>query len=175
MATTLPTPIEFQLPDGWLPAPPDEVGAPAAAFVALHPASADRQLANFTANITIAGEVRGDGAALTAIADESVARLSAGAKVRVANRVLTESSAVPGLSQVLNVATRHQGAVHQLIQCQAYLDLRDAANPANRVVIELGLTATANQIESLVDDFQSFVRTVKPAIVDHDDTTSAQV
>lgn len=163
MATTLPTPIEFQLPDGWTPAPPDEVGAPGAAFVALHPASTDRRMADFTANITIAGEVRGDGTSLTDIAEESVARLSTGAQVRVASRVDVASSAVPGLSQVLNVAIRHQGEVHQLIQCQAYLDLKDAADPAKRVVIELGLTATANQIESLVGDFQSFVRTVKPA------------
>jgi hypothetical protein len=162
VATTVPTPIEFQLPDGWLPAPPDEVGAPAAAFVALHPASADRQLAGFTANITIAGEIRDDGAPLTQLAEESVARLSTSATVRVASRVTDTSTTVPGLSQVLNIATRHGNAVHQLIQCQAYLDLTDATTPATRVVIELGLTATATQIQSLLPDFQSFIRTVRP-------------
>ncbi|MCX5129755.1 hypothetical protein OOK25_39665, partial [Streptomyces sp. NBC_00347] len=59
MPTTLPVPIEFRLPEGWQPAPPDEVGAPGVAFVALHP----QPDSGFTANITIDGEYlagRGD-------------------------------------------------------------------------------------------------------------------
>ncbi|MQA11885.1 MAG: hypothetical protein GEU98_25750, partial [Pseudonocardiaceae bacterium] len=67
MATTIPIPVNFRLPDGWQAAAPDEVGAPGAAFVALHPASRT----DFTANITISGEYRPDEAALTDIADES--------------------------------------------------------------------------------------------------------
>ncbi|WP_409469332.1 hypothetical protein [Streptomyces sp. HC307] len=37
MPTALPVPIQFELPEGWRPAPPDEAGAPRAAFVARHP------------------------------------------------------------------------------------------------------------------------------------------
>ncbi|MFI5617659.1 hypothetical protein [Streptomyces sp. NPDC051567] len=83
MPTTLPLPIEFRLPEGWFPAPPDEVGAPGVAFVALHP----RPDAGFTANITIAGEYRPDGATLENIADASVERLrEATGSVVVAHR-----------------------------------------------------------------------------------------
>lgn len=162
MATTLPVPIEFRLPDGWTPASPDDVGAPGVAFVALHEGSRDKPMANFTANITMAGKLSGQDSSLTQLADESVARLGAAAQVQVADRTEAGTDGVPALSQVLNVTTQHGGETHQLIQCQVYLDLKDQADEAKRAVIELGLTATANQIEGLVGDFQSFVRTVAP-------------
>lgn len=158
MATTLPVPIEFRLPDGWQPAPPDEVGAPGVAFVALHPASRD----DFTANITISGELRPDDASLASIADESVDRLSQGAVVSVANRTEVGSAEVPGLTQVLNVSTSIAGKARDLVQCQVYLSVQDAEEPARRAIVELVLTATPNQLNTVVGDFQQFVSTVRP-------------
>lgn len=160
MATTLPVPIEFRLPDGWKAAPPDEVGAPGAAFVALHPASRD----NFMANITIAGKLRPDEAPLTEIADESVDRLrQATTAVQVTNRAEVGSPAAPGLAQVLNMTADINGIERSLIQSQVYLSMLDVDDPRKRAVIELALTATPDQLRSVLDDFRDFVRTVRPA------------
>ena len=79
MATTLPVKISFSLPDGWQAAPPDEVEAPGAAFVALHPATSDEGV---TANLTIAGRMRNDSATMWDIAAESVQRLGQAGTVR---------------------------------------------------------------------------------------------
>src|SRR5207302_11252094 len=97
MAGQLPVPIQFKLPDGWEPAPPDEVGAPSAAFVALNTATRG---AGFTANITIDGSVRAEG--LTAMADESVRELGEAVRaVTVAHRQEIGSADAPGLTQDL--------------------------------------------------------------------------
>src|SRR2546425_13324770 len=101
MPTTLPVPIEFELPEGWRAAPPDEVGAPGAAFIALHP-QPDH---GFTANITIDGEYRPDGATLVEIAHESVERLrQAAASIVVTGRREIGSAGAPGFTQTLAVS-----------------------------------------------------------------------
>ncbi|MGH3494251.1 MAG: hypothetical protein ACRDRL_20240, partial [Sciscionella sp.] len=98
MASTLPVPIEFSLPQGWQAAPPDEVGAAEAAFVALHPASSK----GFTANITISGEVRSDGASLVQVADEAVGRLQRNfGEVALGTRKEAGSGENPGLTQAV--------------------------------------------------------------------------
>ncbi|QNS05812.1 hypothetical protein [Streptomyces xanthii] len=159
MATTLPVPIEFELPDGWHAAPPDEVGAPGAAFVALHP-GAD---AGFTANIAIDGEYRPDDAPLAALADASVAQLRAsGARVEVVERSEKGSAQAPGLLQELAVTAAVSGVLRELVQTQVYLGVLDVADPHRRVVIRLVLTATEAQHPTVLDDFQAFVRSVRP-------------
>lgn len=159
MATELPVRIEFRLPDGWTPAPPDEVDAPDAAFVALHP----RTAGGFTPNITIAGQHRPDDASLDAIADESVRRLghSVGT-TQVRNRTETGSTEAPCLTQVLDILTKRQDAPGALVQCQVYLSMLDVHEPAKRAVIQLVLTCTREQLDGEIGDFQEFVRTVRP-------------
>lgn len=160
MATTLPVRIEFQLPEGWKAAPPDEVGAPGAAFVALHPASSD----NFMANIAISGELRPDAASLAEIADESVARMrNTVSTVRVADRREVGTAEAPGLTQVLNLSAEIEGVQRDLVQSQVFLAMLDVDDPQKRAVVELVLTATPKQLPSVVTDFQSFVRTVRPS------------
>src|SRR3954453_9048918 len=95
MPPKLPVQIPFALPNGWQAGPPDEVGAPGAAFVALHPASID---GGFTANITISGEMRNDGATLSEIAAESVPRLEQAGTVRVIKKVDAGTPDIPGLT-----------------------------------------------------------------------------
>ena len=125
MTTTLPIKISFSLPDGWQVAPPDEVGAPGVAFVALHPASMDE----FTANITIAGRVRNDSASLWQIADESVRRLEQAGPVEVIKKREAGTAVVPGLTdapgvvQNLRLSTTLRGEPLELLQSQAYLGL----------------------------------------------------
>ncbi|WP_405798146.1 hypothetical protein [Streptomyces sp. NBC_01506] len=159
MPTTLPVPIEFELPEGWRPAPPDEVGAPGAAFVALHP----HPDAGFTANITIDGEVRPDAATLPEIAHESVERLSqAATSVVVTGHREVGSTDAPGFTQTLAVSAVVGGVPRDLVQSQVYLSMLDVADPGKRAVTRLVLTATASQLPDVVDDFQEFVRTVRP-------------
>ncbi|NEB06193.1 hypothetical protein [Streptomyces sp. SID13726] len=160
MATTLPVPIEFALPAGWRAAPPDEVGAPGAAFVALHP----RSDAGFTANIAIDGEHRPDGATLSEIADRSLARLRGpGATVVLTDRRDMGSAEAPGLVQKLTISGGVGGLSRDLVQTQVYLSLLDVADPHNRMMIRLVLTVTAAQYSEVLGDFEEFVRTVRPS------------
>ena len=159
MASTLPTPIEFRLPDEWRPASPDDVGAPTAAFVALvsHPVD------GFTANVTIDGELRRDTAPLASLADESVEQLRAAAgSVTVLDRAEVGSASAPALTQTLRVTAPVNGDERDLVQAQVYLSMPDSADPATHAVIRLVLTAGAAQYEAIRPDFQWFVSTVRP-------------
>jgi hypothetical protein len=157
VATDLPVRIEFSLPEGWQPAEPDEVGAPGVAFVAVHPASAD----GFTANLTIAGQLRDPELPMEQIADESVQRLEeAVGAVEVRRRVEVGTADAPGITQVLDLAI---GTGNPLVQCQVYVSMRDADDPRRRAVLELVLTCTPEQLDEVFADFQDFVRSVRPA------------
>ncbi|MEV2217922.1 hypothetical protein AB0H86_41945 [Streptomyces sp. NPDC050997] len=159
MPTTLPVPIQFELPEGWRAEPPDEAGAPGAAFVAryLQPD------AGFTANITIDGEYRPDATALSEIAHESVGRLrQAATSVEVTGHHEIGSADAPGFTQTLAVSAVVSGVHRDLVQSQVYLSMLDVADPHKRAVIRLVLTATASQCPYVLGDFQDFVRTVRP-------------
>jgi hypothetical protein len=159
MPTTLPVPIEFRLPEGWLAAPPDQVGASDVAFVALYPQSD----AGFTANITIDGEYRPDAATLEEIADASVQRMYEIAEsVVVGHRNKVGSSDAPGLTQKLTFSAVAGGAPRDLVQFQVYLSMLDVRDPRKRAVIRLALTVTQQQYDAVLGDFQEFVRTVRP-------------
>ncbi|WP_405882875.1 hypothetical protein OG762_32505 [Streptomyces sp. NBC_01136] len=145
--------------EGWHAAPPDEVGAPGAAFVALHPPSD----AGFTANITIDGEYRPDAATLPEIADESVQRLGqAATSVEVTERREVGSADAPGLTQTLAFSAVVGGRHRDLVQSQVYLAMLDVADPRKRSVVRLILTATQSEHPAVLDDFRDFVRTVRP-------------
>jgi hypothetical protein len=173
VATTLPTPIEFRLPEGWRPAPPDEVGAPSVAFVALHP-HPDH---GFTANITIDGELdtAGTDVPLTELADASIRTLRVGgADVTLADRSDVGAGDAPGLTQTLTLRATVNGEPRELVQAQVYLAMLDTgpgaapdtdpdtAAPGRRAVVRLVLTASAGQFQAVLPDFQWFVWTVRP-------------
>lgn len=164
MPTMLPVSIEFKLPEGWQPAPPDEVGAPGVAFVALHP----HPDAGFTANITIDGEYRPDEATLEEFADASVDRLREVAQaVEVAARRAIGSPDSPGLTQRLSF-TALTGHVHRdLVQSHVYLSMLDIDDPNKRAVIRMVLTATAAQHDDVLENFQEFLRSVGPDSTTH--------
>jgi hypothetical protein len=159
MVTELPVRIEFSLPDGWQAAPPDEVGAPGVAFVAVHPASTGSAANGFTANLTIAGEIRDPALPMTTIADESVRRLETVAEsVRVRDRTDLGHGDAPGITQVLDI---EMGQGNRLAQHQVYLAMNDVHD--QRTVLELVLTCTPEQLDDVLSDFQQFVGTVRPA------------
>lgn len=155
MATQLPVRIEFRLPDGWKAAPPDEVGAPGAAFVALHSGSADH---GFTANITVAGQIRAPNLSLDALGDESVRRLTeAMDSVSLRERTHAGSAATPAMTQLLDLTTTTNQRTLNLIQNQVYLSVRDMDEPAVHATLEFTLTCTPNQVTTVLDDFRTFV------------------
>ncbi|SNR28615.1 hypothetical protein SAMN06265360_101238 [Haloechinothrix alba] len=157
MATTLPVPIEFTLPEGWQSAAPDEVGAPGVAFIALHPESRDE----FTANITVSGELRTDDALLAGIADEAVAHLEQTASVELQNRTEVGTPDAPGLTQVLILSTTVGESQLDLALSQVFLSIADAEEPHKRAILQLTLTARTTQFDAVVGDFQQFVRTIR--------------
>ncbi|MEX2981325.1 hypothetical protein [Streptomyces sp. C36] len=159
MATALPVPIEFRLPEAWLPADPEGDGASGVAFAAVH-RQAD---AGFTANITIDGEYRPDTATLDELADESVERLREVAdSVVVTHRREVDYPDAPALIQRLAFSTGTDDARRDLVQSQVYLPMLDLADSRKRAVVRLALTATAAQHDTVLGDFQDFVRTVRP-------------
>lgn len=160
MATTLPVPIQFELPEGWVAAPPDEIGAPGAAFVALHP---DAQPTGFTANITIGGEFRPDPASLEDIADESIERLAESTTAAtLGSRNEFGDAGAPGLTQLVRIREQVGGVERALTQCQVYLSMSDVDDERKRVVLQLALTATEEQLRDVLEDFQRFVASVRP-------------
>jgi hypothetical protein len=160
MATTLPVPIEFELPHGWVAAPPDEVGAPGAAFVALHP---DPRPAGFTTNITIGGDFRPDQASLADIADESVERLAASTTEAIlGSRNEFGDAEAPGLTQLVRIRERIGGVERALAQCQVYLSMSDVDDARRRVVLQFALTAAEDRLGEVVGDFHRFVASVRP-------------
>lgn len=157
MVTELPVRIEFSLPDGWQAAPPDEVGAPGIAFVALHPVPGGGN--GFVANLTIAGQIREPVVPMATIADESVRRLDGVAEsVLVRDRAEFDVGGAPGMTQVVELA---MGGGKRLLQTQVYLPMSNSLG--QRAVIELVLTCTPEQIDDVRSDFEEFVGTVRPA------------
>ncbi|WP_327413642.1 hypothetical protein [Streptomyces sp. NBC_01233] len=158
MPTTLPVPIEFRLPEGWLPARPEGFD-PGVAFAAVHP----QPDAGFTANITVDGGFPKDGVTLAEIADASVERLREFAEsVEVVHRREVGSEDAPALTQRLSFSAVADGARHELVQSQVYLSLVDTGDPHKRAMIRLALTATTARHDEVLEQFQDFVRSVRP-------------
>lgn len=159
MATQLPIRIEFRLPDGWNSAPPDDVGAPGAAFVAVYGTPSE----GFTPNITISGELRPDAATLDDIADESIARLRESVdSVRLRKRAEAGTADAPGLTQALDLDAMVQGERRSLVQVQVFLSVQDQQDASKRAVLDLIMTCALEQLDDVLGDFQEFVRTVRP-------------
>lgn len=158
MVTQLPVPIAFSLSEGWHPVAPDEIGAPAAAFVALHPSSAGN---GFTANITVGGQEHPPEVTLEQLADESAQRLSDPRRPCLRGRADVGTPQAPGLTQTLDIVTEGTPPLH-LVQSQVYLSMHDVDSPRH-VVVELMLTCTPEQLDTVLGDYQKFVASVHPA------------
>ncbi|MCF1596910.1 hypothetical protein [Streptomyces muensis] len=167
MPGTLPVPLSIELPEGWQSAPPEEVGAPQAAFVALHMASRGQ---GFMPNITVTGHTLDGSASLHGLAEESVRRLRehVGA-VEVVKRTEVGTSPAPGLIdapgivQNLRIQATVNGQPMELAQSQFILVLEDERRRGERAEIEIALTARTSQLQDVLEDFQRFVSTLRPA------------
>ncbi|HKS43994.1 MAG TPA: hypothetical protein VJT49_02555 [Amycolatopsis sp.] len=159
MATTIPVPIEFSLPEGWRAVPPDAVNAGEAGFVALHPPA----LKGFTPNITIGGELHDRGVTLSQLADEALERLRRGAPdVRPGRRNEVGSVGGPGLTQAVRLSLLLNNQPEQLVQLQVFLGMRDTGDESRYAVLQIVLSALAEQFDQVVGDFQKFLSTIRP-------------
>lgn len=167
MPGTLPVPLDVELPQGWQSAPPDEVGAPQAAFVALHMASRGQ---GFMPNITVTGRVLEGASSLHSLAEESVRRLRehVGA-VEIVKRTEVGTSPAPGLIdapgivQNLRIRATVNGQPMELAQSQLLLVLENERRRSERAEIEIALTARTTQLQDVLEDFQTFISTLRPA------------
>ncbi|MFI7342963.1 hypothetical protein ACIBUY_34080 [Streptomyces sp. NPDC050085] len=160
MPAQLPTAVDFQLPEGWSPASPETCDSFGVSFAALHPHPDD----GFTANITLDGEVPARDTPLTDLADTSLELLAQTAEsVHVVDRREVGPADAPALVQrvVLEAAVEHER--RDLAQTQVYLPLVDTDDPHKYAVIKLALTSTTEQHHEVLEDFQAFVRTVRPS------------
>lgn len=160
MVTTLPVPIEFSLPPGWRSVSPDEVDAPEAAFVALHP---EKIKEGFTPNITITGNVHEDGATLVQIGDEAVERLRSTARdVQLGRRNEIGTEEDPGLTQAVKLSIDLQGRPQEVYQFQVFLIMPDRRDPRVRAVLQVVLSALPDQFPAVIEDFQQFLSSITP-------------
>jgi hypothetical protein len=139
--------LEFAPPPGWRPVDPATVGAHDADVVLLHDASRTDFTANITATMSEASE------SIVDVANDSVARL----RSTFGDVVLLRRNEIDpdGLAQVI----RLRGAGRDLVQTQVHLLLPGAPG----VLVQLVLTATPDQLDDVVDDFQQFVANLRPA------------
>ncbi|RST06157.1 hypothetical protein EF910_10540 [Streptomyces sp. WAC07149] len=155
MPTTLPVPIAFTLPAGWQPVP----AFPDVAYAAVHP----QPDSGFTANITVDGGLPKEDVTPAELADASVERLREfAASVVVTHRQELGSVDAPALAQRVTFSAVAGDGRRDFVQSQVYLFLPDGEDPRKRALVRLALTSTADQYESVLEDFQDFVRTVRP-------------
>jgi len=143
-------PITFRVPSGWLPVPPEKVGAPDSVFIAVH----ERPDDGFTASIT-ACEQPGcaepeavAAAALDALRAEGVDVVDVG-RERVGSSI----------TQVARLSLRVDGRSLELTQAQVYLSFTDE-HSGTGVLLRLVLTATRRRFDALLGDFQYLVWTL---------------
>ncbi|GAA3222546.1 hypothetical protein MTQ10_01315 [Streptomyces sp. XM83C] len=158
MPATLPTPIEFRMPQGWLPARPGEVENAPVAFAAVHPHPDN----GFAANITIDGDMQMVTVALSDLADAAVERLREVAEsVTVVGRRDVATAGAPSLIQRLAFTAAVHGVRRDLAQTQVYLSVPDARDARRRAVIRLVLTASAAQHDEVLGEFQDIIRSIR--------------
>ncbi|MFI0243171.1 hypothetical protein [Streptomyces sp. NPDC016845] len=156
----LPVPVEFQLPDGWAPASSESIDAFDVAFAALHP----HPDAGFAATITIDEEILASDVSLPDLADEAVQRLKQFAEsLQVVDRRGVGPTDTPALVQRVLLTTAVQDELRELVQTQVYVPLASIEDPHTHVVIKLALTATRGQLPEILQEFEDFVRTVRPS------------
>lgn len=155
----VPPPVTISLPTGWSPAPIDAVQAAGIGFLALY----QRPDTGFTANITLGTQTVTERDAVTAMADAAVLRLQATEQdVTVRHRGVLGHEPAPGLAQEVRLTTTVNAAPLELTQLQVFLPAVDSADESQQVVYTVTFTATVRQAGELVEDFQAFVRSVRP-------------
>jgi hypothetical protein len=148
-------PLSLTIPEGWRWVDPEQGGAPGAQALLLHDASRT----DFTANVTVTITYRPDGADIADVARESVDRLRRISEdVSVLRHTEIGTPEAPGVAQVVRLRVDAK----DLLQTQVHLALVDLADPLRRMIVQLMLTATPDQLDEVVPGFQALVSSVRP-------------
>jgi hypothetical protein len=153
--SALPVPIRFDLPGGWEPVSPDTTDA---AFTAMKTAAPDPSV---TPAITLHGQFRDDGP--VGMADELLRGLPESERDEVvASRLDCGTSEHPGLTQTMSEWVIVDGVPRELMKFQAYLTVGRSADQRRTAVVQATMTCTDDQVDSVLDDFHSFLDTIAP-------------
>ncbi len=158
--TALPVPLRIQLPhDSWEIVEPSSLGVHNVALLAVR-----RDLVEdaYTPTISVSGDWRTDGASLTDVAAESLAKIEAEAEeVELLDRHETPSDSAPVVSQVIGAVIHVDGVTHdlrQLQQIRGYVDLDD---PGRLAVVIHTLTCTFAQFDEMGREFTDYLASIE--------------
>ncbi len=165
--TTLPLPIRIRLPhDSWELVDPASLGVQNVALLAVRRGLVEDA---YTPTITVSGDWRTDGATLTDIAAESVAKVESEAEeVELLDRHETPSDSAPVVSQVIGAVIHVDGLTHdvrQLQQVRGYVDLDD---PRRVAVVIHTLTCTYGQFEEMGREFTDYLGSIELVLPETD-------
>jgi hypothetical protein len=153
--STLPVPIRFDLPDGWEPVSGDMSDA---AFTAMKTAAHDLGV---TPTIRLRGQFRDDGP--VGMADEFLRDLLESERDQVvASRRYRDSPEHPQLIQTVSDCHIVDGVPREVVNLQAYLPVGRSADQRGAAVVQAVLICGDNQVESMLDDFHSFLDSIAP-------------
>lgn len=152
-------PIHFELPERWTPADPAHVEASGAAYVALR----EDLGATFTPNITVtSGNPTTRGGSLVFLADYARDRLrSVAASVQLTSRRIVDGGASTGFTHSIRLTVGGGAEELHLAQAQAAMVLVDPVNPALGSLYLFALTASLDDFEIALPDFQQCIRSLR--------------
>ncbi len=161
--TALPLPIRIQLPnDSWELVEPASLGVQNVALLAVRRGLVEDA---YTPTITVSGDWRTDGATLTEVADESVAKVRSEAEeVELLDRHETPSDSAPVVSQVIGAVIHVDGATHDLRQVQQVRGYVDLDDPGRVAVVIHTLTCTFAQYEQMGREFTDYLGSIELAL-----------
>jgi hypothetical protein len=158
--STLPVPVEFELPGPeWTPADPTAYGVTNAAFLAVRTPLGD----DYVPTLVISGDERFDPATIRDIAEEAVAVLAEQTPhLRILHREQVGADTAPAVTQLVAVGVEIDGRPLDLLQMQVITALVDLDDPRRRVVVIYKVTCLAEDWPRVGREFQDFMRTVRP-------------
>lgn len=160
MNTTLPVPVEFELPGPeWTPADPATHGVTNAAFLAARTPIGE----GYVPTLVVSGDERFDPASIRDIAEEAVAGLAAETPhLRILHREEVGAATAPAVTQLVAAGIEVEGRRFDLVQMQVVTALLDVDDPRRRVVVIYKVTCLADDWPRIGREFQDFMRTVRP-------------
>jgi hypothetical protein len=158
MMGDLPFSLDLTRPPGWRRVPPDAVGEPAAAYVAVREANIDEPV---TPNVVIGVTAMPTAAIdVIALAEAHLARLRATYPVTVLSRE-AGGRAGPQAAQLLQIDYTLDEVAVTLKQVQILIVGRDTTDPALAGVIELIMTCPEELFEQAGPEFQELVASIQ--------------
>lgn len=157
-----PVPISFELPSpAWQVVDPSDAGVTNVLFFAARGGVEG----DFTPTLSVSGGWRPSTDTLTAIGDETLAKLRAeGAdEVELVDRKLLESPTAPGLTQTLGAIATIDGRRFDLRQTQVITGYVDLDQPGRTAIFLHTLTCTYKQAPAMVEEFRTYIASVAPA------------